>query len=220
MTNDKDVNYSDYWDKFRTQNCQECLSAIYLDHYDVLFNFGLKYTTDKQIIENAIQAVFSYFLKVRKKLGAVNNISGYLIQSFRRQLLLELKNQKKIVPFETLHEGFGFFSAQEQDEYMEEGDQKLKIVKQIISELSPKQQEIIYLRFNCNLSYEEISSLLEITVESCYKSVYRSVSAIRSKAEKFFSSKKGGSSGSTRNSMILFLFSLKALVSGKNKLLA
>ena len=190
MPFDKNVNYSDSWDKFRTQNCQKALSAFYLDHYDVLFNFGLKYTTDKQIIENAIQAVFSYFLKVRKKLGAVNNILGYLIQSFRRQLFLELKNQKKIVLFETLHEGFDFFSDQKQDEYMEEGDQKLKIVRQIISELNPKQQEIINLRFNCNLSYKEISSLLEITVESCYKLVYRSVSAIRSKAENSLHQKK------------------------------
>ena len=76
------------------------------------------------------------------------------------------------------------------DEYMEEEDQKLKMVRQIISELNPKQQEIINLRFNYNLSYKEISSLLEITVESCYKSVYRSVSAIRSKAENSLHQKK------------------------------
>lgn len=186
MSINKNINYSDLWDKFRSQNCREALSTIYFDHYDLLFNYGLKYTTDKQIIENAIQTIFCYFLKVRKKLGGVNNLSGYLIQSYRRQLFSEIKDQKKIVPFETFHEGcFDFFSVREQDEDLEERDQRIKIVRQIISELKPKQQEIIYLRFNCNLSYEEISSILEITVESCYKSVYRSLKAIRSKAQKF-----------------------------------
>jgi RNA polymerase sigma factor (sigma-70 family) len=207
--------YSDLWDKFISQNSQEALSTIYVDHYNRLFKFGLRYTSDKQIVENAIQNVFSYFLKIRKKLGPVNTISGYLIQSFRRQLYLELKKQKKIVLYETFSEGdFNYYNAQEQKEDLDGRDQMLQIVRRIISTLRPKQQEIIYLRFNCNLSYEEISSMLDISVDSCYKSVCRSVKAIRSEALRIFPAKdKGNSSGSFIEQIILFFFSNRKFAS-------
>jgi RNA polymerase sigma factor (sigma-70 family) len=202
--------YSDLWDKFISQNSQEALSIIYIDHYNRLFKFGLRYTSDKQIVENAIQNVFSYFLKIRKRLGPVNTISGYLIQSFRRQLYLELKKQKKIVLYETFSEAdFNYYNAQEQKEDLEGRDQMLQIVRRIISTLRPKQQEIIYLRFNCNLSYEEISSMLDISVDSCYKSVCRSVKAIRLEAGIFFPAQKDNSSISSLDQIILFFFSIR-----------
>jgi RNA polymerase sigma factor (sigma-70 family) len=58
------------------------------------------------------------------------------------------------------------------------------VVRECIQKLSAKQQEIIYLRFECDLSYEDISDMLEITVESCHKSIYRSIRSIRAEAQK------------------------------------
>lgn len=52
-----------------------------------------------------------------------------------------------------------------------------------LQKLSTKQQEIIYLRFDCELSYEEISNILDISVDSCYKSIYRSIKAIKADIE-------------------------------------
>jgi RNA polymerase sigma factor (sigma-70 family) len=203
-------NYSELWDSFISQNNQKALSTIYTDHFNLLFKFGLKYTSDKQTIENAIQNVFSYFLSIRKKLKPVQSIAGYLIQSFRRQLFLELKKQKKIVLAEKFSEqDFNYYNAQEKKEDLEEADRMLQIVKRIIGKLKPKQQEIIYLRFNCNLSYDIISSMLDISVDSCYKSVCRSVKAIRIEAVKIFPAKKDNSSGSTIGKMILFFFNFR-----------
>jgi len=146
----------------------------------------LKHTSDTQIIEDSIQNTFSYFLKVRKKLGLVTNVPGYLFMSFRRQLFLDLKNQKKSLHNEKLSEKhFAYFSNPEQDQSdLDEENQLRMVVKECIGKLSEKQQEIIYLKYDCELSYEDISDMLDITVESCHKSIYRSIKAIRVEAQK------------------------------------
>ena len=184
-------DYVKLWEMFVSQNNQEALSIIYKNHFDLLYNFGFKYTSDKEVIENSIQNIFVYFLKIRKKLGPVNNVSGYLMQSFRRQLFLELKKEKKNVLFETFpEEYFNYDNVRKENEEDEEKDHLYQIVMKIIENLNPKQKEIINLRFIYGLNYKEISSMLDISVDSCYKSVYRSVIAIRYEAERIFPQKK------------------------------
>lgn len=96
----KRQNNSDYhaiWESFITNGNQEAaIGLIYFDNYDLLYNFGLKYTNDAQIIEDAIQNIFCYFLKSGSKLSPVKNLRGYLFQSFRHQLLLNIKRRGRI----------------------------------------------------------------------------------------------------------------------------
>ncbi len=183
--------YIELWEMFISQDNQDSLSIIYKDHFDLLYNFGFKYTSNTDAIENSIQNIFGYFLKKRKKLGPVNNMSGYLIQSFRHELYLELKKQKKFILCPTFPEGyFNYESAQKENESEEKRDQLHQTMMAIIKKLNPKQQKIINLRFIERFSYKEISSILNISVDSCYKSVYRSVTSIRNEAERVLPQKK------------------------------
>jgi len=183
--------YIELWEMFISQDNQESLSIIYKDHFDLLYNFGFKYTSDTGAIENSIQNIFGYFLKKRNKLGPVNNMSGYLIQCFRHELYLALKKQKKIFLCQTIPEGyFNHDSAQKENESKEKRDQLHQTMMAIIKKLNPKQQKIINLRFIERFSYKEISDMLNISVDSCYKSVYRSVTSIRHEAERGLPQKK------------------------------
>ena len=183
--------YIELWETFISQNNQEALSIIYKDHFDLLYNFGFKYTSSTDAIENSIQNIFGYFLKKRKKLGPVNNMSGYLIQCFRHELYLALKKQKKFVFFQSFPEGYlNHDSDQKENESEESRDQLHQTMMAVIKKLNPKQQKIINLRFIERFSYKEISDMLNISVDSCYKSVYRSVTSIRHEAERVLPQKK------------------------------
>ena len=183
--------YIELWEMFISQDNQESLSIIYKDHFDLLYNFGFKYTSDTDAIENSIQNIFGYFLKKRNKLGPVNNMSGYLIQCFRHELYLALKKQKKIILCQTIPETyFNHDNAQKENESEEKRDQLHQTMITIIKKLNPKQQKIINLRFIERFSYKEISDMLNISVDSCYKSVYRSVTSIRHEAERVLPQKK------------------------------
>lgn len=182
-------DYTVFWAKFISEGSHTALSVIYLDHYDFLFNYGLKYTREISVIEDSIQNVFSYFLKVRKSLNPVNNLTGYLLKTFRRQLFHDLKKQKKLIFTEHLPEdSFNYYESPEQEISDHEAQDQIRLlVKRCINNIPAKQKEIIYLRYECGLSYEDISEMLEITVESCHKSIYRSIKAIRLEAEKIYS---------------------------------
>lgn len=187
MNTSTNIDNSTTWELFISKGSNEAFSRMYYCHYDMLYYGGLKYTSDIQIVEDSIQNVFVYLLKNRDKLKSVTNVRGYLLKSFRRQLFLDLKKQKKLFfPDQLVEMQFDYFNGTEQFIFEKEDDNELRsALEKSLSKLSDRQKEIIYLRIDCELSYEEISDILEISVDSCYKSVYRSIKTIKADIEQF-----------------------------------
>lgn len=174
------------WKAFISTGCDKSFSRIYHDHFDLLYYIGLKYTSNNtQVIEDSIQNVFVYLLKKRKSLTEVTNVKAYLVKSFRRQLLVDLKKQSRFTLSDHFpEERFGYFNGIEQTiAEKEESDELKQAMRKSLAKLSPRQQEIIYLRYDCELAYEDIANILEISVDSCYKSVYRSVRILKTSIE-------------------------------------
>lgn len=175
------ASYNILWEDYIKKGSEKALSIIYLDFYDHLFNYGLKHTKNREVIEDSIQNIFSYFLKVRKNLGPVNNLFGYLLKSYRNQLFHELAKHNKFISTEEFSDSdFEYFRSQEQNIIDQEENHIIKSsIQKSISLLPSKQQEIIYLRFDCGFSYPDISVILNISVESCHKTIYRAIRTIR-----------------------------------------
>ena len=186
MKRQDNKDYHAIWESFITTGSQEAIGMIYFGHYDLLFNFGLKYTNDVQLIEDAIQNIFSYFLKSGRKLSPVKNLRGYLLQSFRHQLLLDIKRRDKISHLKNLNGENEDCHGPEVDEIFEqEWSSRLRQKLGFCMEhLTAKQKEILYLRFQCQLSYPEIAGILDIAVDSCYKLIYRTLKDLRQELEK------------------------------------
>jgi RNA polymerase sigma factor (sigma-70 family) len=176
----------EFWDQFILEGDLNSLSKVYFHFYDHLFDYGMRFTSDRQTVEDAIQNGFMNFIKGRENIGDVKNLAGYLVSTFRRQLISDINKQKKIIPTKTLPEGhFDYFKSSEQENsHKQDLELIYSTIKQCIGKLTEKQKEIIYLRFEKEISYEEISEILHITVDSCYKSVYRTINIIRTEAEK------------------------------------
>ena len=181
-----DNNINQIWDNFRLHGSQDALSFIYYEHFDFLYDFASKITLDKSLVEDSIQNVFGYLLKKRKNLGPVSNLRFYLLQSLRRELLKQLKKNKRISLSGDVTESLDQFCFNKVEDTMdnEERDHIIYLVKKSIEKLGPKQQEIIYLKFNQDFDYSEIAKLMSISVDSCYKSIYRSIKFIKEDIEK------------------------------------
>ena len=191
IVNDNGLN--DSWNKFIRDGNLDALSEIYFHFYDLLFTYGMKHSIDKQAVEDSIQNVFFNLIKLRKNIGEVKNLPGYLFSSFRRQLFADKDKQKQIVFSEHLYEEkFDFFKSQDHDILEKENlEMVLKVINDCMDKLSSRQREILYMKFYGQISYEEIASMFDISVDSCYKSIYRSVKSIRVDFEKILG--KGGS---------------------------
>lgn len=174
------------WENFRLDGSPEALSLIYYEHFDFLYDFALKYTGDRSLIEDCIQNIFGYLLKWQKKLTPVSNLRYYLLQAFRRELFDQLNKRKRIRFSAEIAEIPELLCYNKAEDHMdsEERDRVVMLVKKSIAKLGPKQQEIISLRFNQDLDYSEIAKILSISVDSCYQSVYRSIKFIKEDIEK------------------------------------
>uniref|UniRef100_UPI00321678D8 RNA polymerase sigma factor n=1 Tax=uncultured Draconibacterium sp. TaxID=1573823 RepID=UPI00321678D8 len=174
------------WNQFIKDGDLNALSQIYFHYYDFLYTYGLKHTSEKQVVEDVIQDVFIKLIGHRNDIGEVINLSGYLLVTFRHELFLRLSKQKKIILTDKVpEETFDYFKSPEQN--ISEKETMVftqRVIKKCIGNLTPKQQEIIYLRFESEIEYEEIAEILNISVDSCYKSVYRSIKILRSEVEK------------------------------------
>jgi RNA polymerase sigma factor (sigma-70 family) len=180
------INQILIWNKFIEDGDAVSLSHIYTENYDLLYDYGLRYTSDVKIVEDSIQEIFISIIKYRKKIGIVKNLQGYLISSFRRHLFLSLNSTKRTISFDQMPEGsFDYFKSPDNEISYKEDIEFLHVtINECISNLTNKQKEIMFLRFERDIPYEEIAIILNISVESCYKSIYRTIKTIRCAVEK------------------------------------
>lgn len=182
----QELSQKESWNLFIDEGSEMALSNIYAYNYDLLFDYGHKFTINNQIIEDAIQDVFINIIKYRKSIGEVKNVQGYLVSTFRRQIILDINKQKNIISAEQLPDGFFdyFRSPDTETNDKEEKEVLYSTIAKCVNNLTAKQKEIVYLKFEKEISYEDIAQILNITVDSCYKSIYRAVKSIRISADK------------------------------------
>jgi RNA polymerase sigma factor (sigma-70 family) len=174
------------WNSFIGKGDMRSLGIIYDNYFDLLYNYGKKLHFENQLIEDAIQNVFISIIKGQNRLSAVENISSYLFRSFRNELF-HLKSKDRIVNFDDISEQYNlnYEGNREEEIIKNESDSNLtNILNKCIKKLTPSQQEILFMRYDANFSYEDISRIINISVESCRTAVYRAVKTLKKDLEK------------------------------------
>jgi RNA polymerase sigma factor (sigma-70 family) len=160
------------------------LASIYYTQFDALYSYGKRFTSDNFLIEDAIQNVFVN-LMLDDKYKKIDNIRNYVLVSFRNELIRLINKSRKHDLLDQVNE-FEFTSEYSENENFE--NEELKILRSIISNYllkstTSRQQEIIYLKYDLGLTYEEISKILKITIESCRTLAYRTIKKMASDPE-------------------------------------
>ena len=68
-------------------------SQLYNLHINVLFNYGLKLTIDKELLQDCIHDVFVKLYTKRDELGVIDNVRSYLFISLKNKLCDELRRR-------------------------------------------------------------------------------------------------------------------------------
>jgi RNA polymerase sigma factor (sigma-70 family) len=169
------------WNEFIKSGDMKSLGLVYNSYFDLLYNYGRKFHIDGQLIEDAIQNVFINLIKSHHKLEAVENVTSYLFYSFRNELF-RLASKEKNVSFEESAPHVFIYPDNNQEEEIIKGESQSKltfILNKCIKKLTLSQQEILYMRYDANLSYESISRIINVSVESSRTAVYRAVKTLR-----------------------------------------
>ena len=185
----KEINsqktYQMEWNAFRTDGNMNALSVIYEDNFDLLLNYGRKFCHEESVIEDAIQNIFTNLIRNREKIGEINNVKHYLIIAHRNEIFELISKSRNTIIFENLPDIVFKPEYSVEEEIVEkEGHTRLKkFLKDSLLKLTSHQQEVLYLKYEVGLSYEDISKTLNISVESCRTAIYRSIKSIRADVE-------------------------------------
>ena len=150
------------WQKL-CQGDEEALAELFKQHYIRLYNYGRKLVNDDEIVEDAIQDVFTTIWRTRERLKPATSITTYLIISLRRRLIrLKAKEQKEINldAYHTEAQPDIRFSALDIMIASENDLEQRRIIADAINMLPVQKREVIYLHFVNGMDYEEIAQIM------------------------------------------------------------
>jgi RNA polymerase sigma factor (sigma-70 family) len=172
------------WKKIKAGNTQ-AFHELYVRYADILFSFGMIFSKDQELVRDCIHDLFFDLFKYRKNLSDNDNIRSYLFKALKRKIQPSPGKRKTVnlvYSGDLRHEADHIPNLVETDE-TDEDQLTLSRITKLIQQLPAKQQEVLNLRFQLDLTYPEIAAILEISTESVRTSVYRSIKTIRQELE-------------------------------------
>lgn len=167
------------WDRFK-EGDKGAFAAIYNHHIDALYHYATKICSDEYLVKDAIQEIFLDLYLKREKIKP-EFLKFYLALALKRFLIKKLQSNRKIFQLgKERSVDFDLeYSIETQIIEEERNSTTTRRLLEAINQLPAKQKEAIYLRFNQSLEYEEVAKILQISVESVRKQVYRAVKSLR-----------------------------------------
>lgn len=157
MNNKTKINQEELWVEFLDDK-MDSFREIYRENYQLLFSFAMKFLSDKSAAEDCLQTMFLNLLSSKHKLPVVNNVRAYLMKSIRNQILNSKRT--KAVEFPLIADSEFDFKKKGLNENI------YKKLKVLIDKLSPRERELVYLKYFHGFRSTEISDLLEIEYQT------------------------------------------------------
>ncbi|MCK9638376.1 MAG: sigma-70 family RNA polymerase sigma factor [Prolixibacteraceae bacterium] len=175
------LNDSTIWNDFRGGKGY-ALPYIYSRQVEHLYRYGRKFTNDEELIKDTIQEMFYHLIRSRDTLGETDNIRFYLMSAFKHRIIRRIQSEKHVG--ESLNENDPFelkieYSYEDELIGKETERKKAEVIRKVLKAISPRQREILYYRYSCDYSYEEICKLMSMNYDSARKMVFRALKSLR-----------------------------------------
>jgi RNA polymerase sigma-70 factor (ECF subfamily) len=161
----------------RSRRQPEYFEYIYNKHFAKIYRYVKSALNDKQLANDICQDVFYTAMCNLKNFSWTElGIRPWLFGIANNRLRMFFRTSKRVVylpvdelKLEEIHDGNKHLDLNERRE----------IVSKVLSELSIEEQELIQLRFVAEVSFKEISLMLNITEEACKMRLYRLLDRIK-----------------------------------------
>lgn len=170
---------SDYeiWEAFKAGD-KSALSYIYCQHFHSLFQYGIRFKDDPEFVKDCIQDAFYQLMKAGRQLSTTDNIRYYLFRTLKNVIYKRFEKERKAQLSEILTFNAPF-SFEEEILEKENITNTEKVLAGALNNLSSRQREIIYLRYECEMEYEKICEIMNLKNDSARKLVFRAIKALR-----------------------------------------
>ena len=177
-----EMNYSksekNLWKSFRNGD-NDSFELIYKNYADILFRYGIQFTSNESLVRDAIHDVYVKLYNDRLRLKTEVNIKFYLFTCLKNHLYNLLKRELFFDKVD-LEEGEYLDPCAEEQVTVTLNQKELQqTVRKVLSMLTDRQREIIYYRYMEELSIDEIAILMNMNYQSVQNSIQRSIKKIR-----------------------------------------
>ena len=124
-------------------------SKLYDLNVNLLFSYGCKLTTDRELLKDCIHDVFVKMYTKKEELKHVENFKSYLFISLRNRLCDEVR--KRLYVSDAKVEELNPVSCEDvENNYLEREREHVnnKLVKHLLAQLSPRQREALILYYH------------------------------------------------------------------------
>jgi len=169
------------WELFRQGN-ERSFKYIYDTFFYPLYNYGLRFTTDAEIAEDAVQDLFTKLWSNRETINQTGSVKNYLYKSYRRIIIAKLQSSTGLKSQRLLEDilDFDFHISYEQIKIEREDLLELQArLQKALNSMNARHKEILYLRFYEDLPFPQIAEMMGLTTKSAYKLVYRALDKLR-----------------------------------------
>jgi RNA polymerase sigma-70 factor (ECF subfamily) len=167
------------WEKFRSGD-RRAFETIYSEFVDALFAYGLKMTPHRALVEDAIQDTFLDVYHYGSRLRNPGSLEFYLYKTLKRIIVRKLKEKHRFTHPDDFMAQFDLKFPLEETE-LEEMEEQTGMLKNELKNLDAKKRELLFLKFNSGLTYNEIGELLDCKPDTVKKQVHRILKLLRGK---------------------------------------
>ena len=178
------MNDSDLWRSFRSGD-ETAFSMLYKSHIELLYRYGHKLTIDTQLVEDSIQDMFIELWNSRQRLSETDSIKYYLFRVLRRKITQHPLNRNvagagvEAEQVNALEHRLFSVSAESQliDSEREQG--RSRMLGQALTQLPPRQQEVVNLRYFHEFNHQQIADIMNISLQSVHNTLQKSMKGLR-----------------------------------------
>lgn len=177
------------WDRFVAGD-DEAFAWLYKNHTSILYEYGMRFTSDGDLVKDCIHDLFLTLYKNRKNITKPRNLKAYLLVSLKNRLLNALKHSA--MADSVGDDDYVFNLVESVEDIYIDSEMKEHIRKKVdyvLSKMSPRQKEIIYYRYIQELSMDEICEMMNLSYQSAQNLIQKAFHKA-SADEEFLKSKK------------------------------
>lgn len=157
-----------------------CFTLIYKKYIGMLFQYGIQFTNDEEVVKDAIQDIFVRIYNNRNQLNRDIHLKFYLFKALKNCLYNVFKRETFFEKIEYQDITSHLDQSMEHEVLSEvEQNERKQIFTGLLNRLTDRQREAIYYRFIEELSMEEISILMEMNTQSVQNIIQRSLKKLR-----------------------------------------
>lgn len=161
---------------------QHAFTVLVRRYTDALYVYGLRLCTDEELVKDCVQEVFLFIWRRRQYLQQPVSLKFYLMKAVRNKIFRELPKWQMKDELNASQCQFPDFFM-ELDENAEMPQAIKNRMKSYLDQLSPRQREILYLRFYEGLRQQKIAEMMNLNHQSVYNLLRSALAALKKKVD-------------------------------------